>query len=105
MSVLVVYRVRDPRRRRRLRTLLRSYGFEVAQGVYECPLGSAQRDELTRRIKRIVAKEDTLRLYRIQGEGRVGAEASGGPGPVTRPAAWYFDSRSPVVVRESPGSE
>jgi len=78
---LVVYDIRDDRRRVRLHNRLLAYGSPVQYSVFECLLTHEELRKMLRMIERTIRKrEDHVRVYslceacvkktRVYGEGR-----------------------------------
>ncbi|HOM11119.1 MAG TPA: CRISPR-associated endonuclease Cas2 [Spirochaetota bacterium] len=66
MRVVVVYDVRDNRRRKRLHTLLKGYGQWQQYSVFECELSQKKYFELVSRVKYIIDEsEDSVLFYKL----------------------------------------
>lgn len=61
----VCYDVSDHRERRRLASLLQSFGFRVQKSVFECRLGKAQRLQLVSALERLNLKTGQVRTYQV----------------------------------------
>ncbi len=90
MHYVLAFRIKDARRRERARTLLRSYGWEVMPGLFECPLEPAQADEMHRRLEQILAPDDQTRLYQVCEGCLKQSRQTGGPEWTQKSDAWIF---------------
>ena len=80
----------DPRRRERLRKILRSYGWETLPDVYECPLSPVQDREFRSRLEAVMGKGDRVRVYQVCRDCITQSWENGGPAWNKRPSAWCF---------------
>lgn len=63
---MISYDVLDDKRRLRVARTLLGYGERVQYSVFECILEDDQRQELWRRLEKVIqAEEDSVRYYRI----------------------------------------
>lgn len=69
MLVLVVYDIRDDKRRTKLSKFLEGYGRRVQLSVFECFLSLEEMRQLHERVqKRVKLEEDNVRFYWISRE-------------------------------------
>jgi CRISPR-associated endonuclease Cas2 len=61
--ILVIYDIRSDKRRRKSVKLLESVGIRVQYSAFECSLSPAALDRLKARLKKILAPEDSVRMY------------------------------------------
>ena len=90
MLYLVVTRVSGTRRRRKVKTLLRSHGYEILPNVYECTLIPAQAEELRSRLEMWLGVDDQIRLYQVCESCRSRSWEHGGPPTLEDPGPWVF---------------
>lgn len=69
--VLIIYDIIDNKRRVKFAKFLQSYGFRVQKSAFEAMISKNKVAQLTGQIPRYIAKEDSVRLYRITGKGQV----------------------------------
>lgn len=69
--VVVIYDIRDNKRRNKLAKFLEGFGFRVQLSAFECILNLSQYKKLTERIGRFITDEDLLRVYRLAGNAEV----------------------------------
>jgi CRISPR-associated protein Cas2 len=66
MRVVVVYDVRDNRRRRILHKVLKGYGQWQQYSVFECEISQKKYFELIQRVKRIIDEsQDSVLFYKL----------------------------------------
>lgn len=65
--VVVIYDIPDNKRRLKLSKILKGYGKRVQKSAFECIINKKQYDILVERLKKSIAEEDLLRIYRIAG--------------------------------------
>lgn len=88
---LVVYDVRDDRRRARLARVLVSYGERVQYSVFECHLTERQLAACVKSVSReIDPAEDSVRLYRIPSGALERTILLGGGGLTGDPDSYLF---------------
>lgn len=63
--VVVSYDIVNDRRRRKVMKTLKGYGEHVQYSVFECRLEANLIAEMRRRLARLVARPDSIRLYFI----------------------------------------
>jgi CRISPR-associated endonuclease Cas2 len=62
---VVVFNVRDARRRARIRRIVASFGFEVGPGAFEVPTSAAGARALERALSWELVPEDCVRMYPV----------------------------------------
>jgi CRISPR-associated protein Cas2 len=63
--VVVSYDISDNRRRTKVMKALEGFGTHVQFSVFECRLKPAEIDEMRRKLKKLIGRQDSLRLYFI----------------------------------------
>lgn len=66
--VVVSYDIFDNRRRRKVMKTLKGYGEHVQYSVFECRLEANHMAQMRRRLARLVARGDSIRLYFVGAE-------------------------------------
>jgi CRISPR-associated endonuclease Cas2 len=90
MLYVVSYRMADAAGRVRVQRVLKAYGWEVAPGLFECPVGPAQAGELRGRLERVVGEADQVRMYQVC-EGCLSRSwRHGGQEWSEKPSTWVF---------------
>ena len=69
--VLIIYDISDNRRRSRMVKVLESFGVRVQKSAFEAILRPNKYRKLLNSIKNIPEKTDSVRVYKIQGQGTV----------------------------------
>lgn len=69
--VLIIYDIVENSKRVRLAKFLQGYGFRVQKSAFEAMISIPLYHKLVREIRQFVAKEDSIRIYKIIGEGQV----------------------------------
>lgn len=69
--VLIIYDISDNKRRNRMVKLLKKYGFRVQLSAFEILISPTKYKELIREIAKIPETTDSIRVYKIQGKGKV----------------------------------
>ncbi len=69
--VLIIYDVVDNKRRNQLAKYLQGYGFRVQKSAFEAIIHQKKYHKLLRELPGYVAKEDSVKVYRIVGSGQV----------------------------------
>lgn len=69
--VLIIYDIVENSKRVRLAKFLQGYGFRVQKSAFEAMISIPLYRKLVREIRQFVAKEDSIRIYKIIGEGQV----------------------------------
>lgn len=88
---LIVYDVRNDRRRARLARVLVSYGERVQYSVFECHLTERQLTACVKSVTReIEPNEDSVRLYRIPSGALERTILLGGSGLTDDPDSYLF---------------
>lgn len=67
---VVVFDVRDARRRARVRRLIASFGIEVGAAVFEVPTSTAGARALERALSQELRADDNVRMYPVCGRCR-----------------------------------
>ncbi|MDR1776169.1 MAG: CRISPR-associated endonuclease Cas2 [Actinomycetes bacterium] len=75
--VLVIYDISDNKKRTRLAKYLNGFGFRIQLSAYEAILTREKYRKMEQGIGRIVGPEDSVRIYRIRGQGEVSIFGSG----------------------------
>ena len=87
---LIVYDIRDNKKRTNLMKLLKGYGERVQYSVFEVYLNPAKLKKLINRVNEIIdLDQDSVRYYILCGHCRNNIEISG-QGEVTRDWQLYF---------------
>lgn len=60
---LIIYDIRNDKRRRKTVKLLESFGIRVQYSAFECSLTASALDHITTKLKTILSTEDSLRIY------------------------------------------
>jgi CRISPR-associated protein Cas2 len=82
---VVTYDISDDKRRKKIADLLEGYGARVQYSVFECVLSSQKYEELKKRLKkRIKKEEDSVRFYPLSSHTLAQVEVWGDP-PVLQP--------------------
>lgn len=79
--ILIIYDIVDNKRRVKFAKLLEGYGTRVQKSAFEAMLSQKSYEKLVREIPRYInsaSGEDSVRIYRMIGKGRV---QSWGDGP------------------------
>lgn len=74
---VVVFNVRDAKRRARVRRLLGSFGFETSPGAFEVPTSMSGARALERAITLELQPEDMVRIYPVCARCRAGTRMWG----------------------------
>lgn len=69
--VIVIYDISSNKKRLRLFKLLKSYGFRVQKSAFEAELKKSSYAELLEKLSRFGNEHDSVRIYRIVGEGHI----------------------------------
>lgn len=69
--VLIIYDIVDNSRRTKLAKFLQGYGFRVQKSEFEALISHSLYTKLLREIEKFVTKEDSIRIYKIVGQGQV----------------------------------
>ena len=71
MLILVIYDIIDNNKRTKFMKLLLGYGNRVQKSAFEAYLTKQQYNKLIKEIPKFCSEEDSIRVYRIVGEGHV----------------------------------
>lgn len=63
----VVYDVTDDKERRHVDRVLKGFGFRVQKSVFECKLSRSERRELEGKLRALMLRTGTIKIYRIYG--------------------------------------
>lgn len=69
--VLIIYDIVDNAKRVRLAKFLQGYGFRVQKSAFETLISFSLYNKLLREIGVYVDEEDSIRIYKIVGQGQV----------------------------------
>ena len=69
--VLIIYDIVDNAKRVRLAKFLQGYGFRVQKSAFEALISCSLYNKLLREIGVYVDEEDSIRIYKIVGQGQV----------------------------------
>lgn len=69
--VLVIYDIIDNKKRVKLAKLLLGYGFRIQKSAFEAKLTESKYRKLLTELKMYESAEDSIRVYRIIGNGNV----------------------------------
>ena len=69
--VLIIYGIVDNAKRVRLAKFLQGYGFRVQKSAFEALISFSLYNKLLREIGVYVDEEDSIRIYKIVGQGQV----------------------------------
>ena len=69
--VLIIYDIVDNAKRVRLAKFLQGYGFRVQKSAFEALISFSLYNKLLREIGVYVDEEDSIRIYKIVGQGQV----------------------------------
>lgn len=68
--VLIIYDIVDNTKRVRLAKFLQGYGFRVQKSAFEALISFSLYNKLLREIGVYVDEEDSIRIYKIVGQGQ-----------------------------------
>jgi CRISPR-associated protein Cas2 len=68
---LIIYDIIDNKKRYRLSKLLAGYGDRVQRSAFEARLSPKKYAELLAKLPRFCGEEDSIRVYKIIGEGQI----------------------------------
>ena len=69
--ILIIYDIVDNTKRVRLAKFLQGYGFRVQKSAFEALISFSLYNKLLREIGVYVDEEDSIRIYKIVGQGQV----------------------------------
>lgn len=87
--VVVSYDVVDNRRRIKIMKTLKNFGTHVQYSLFECRLEAGQLRDLRNRLKKLLTKQDSLRIYLLC-EADVQRVEVSGTGRIAEDAAFYL---------------
>ncbi len=62
---LIAYDISNNKKRNKVAELLEQYGERINLSVFECMLTHKQVDELSEKLKQMIAKTDSIKIYFI----------------------------------------
>ena len=65
MYLLITYDISSDKRRRKVDKLLSSYGERVNYSVFELEVATSKYKKLKSKLKDLIGKNDSIRLYRL----------------------------------------
>lgn len=71
MLILVIYDIVDNKKRTKFAKLLLGYGDRIQKSAFEANLTKQQYNKLVNEIPKFCSETDSIRVYRIIGEGRI----------------------------------
>lgn len=63
MKYLICYDVKKPKRLNRIAKVMKSYGERVQKSIFECKITYILFREMKEKINKIIAEEDSVRIY------------------------------------------
>ena len=69
--ILIIYDIVDNKRRVRFAKMMSGFGFRVQKSAFEAVISHSLYTKLLREIEKFVTKEDSIRIYKIVGQGQV----------------------------------
>ena len=69
--VLIIYDIKDNKKRLKLSKLLLGYGFRIQKSAFEAMITKRKYKELLERLPAYTSSEDSIRVYKIIGKGQV----------------------------------
>lgn len=69
--VLIIYDIVENKRRLQLAKFLQGYGFRVQKSSFEAKISRKKYLQLIKRIGEFAGEEDSIRVYKIIGNGQV----------------------------------
>lgn len=69
--VLVIYDIIENKKRVKLAKMLQGYGFRIQKSAFEAKLTEKKYKQLLKELKSYETTEDSIRVYRIIGNGNV----------------------------------
>lgn len=69
--ILIIYDIRDDKRRYKLSNFLQGYGLRVQESAFEASLTDKQIDEIVVKIPSLIAEEDDVRIYKTPSQGYI----------------------------------
>lgn len=71
--ILIIYDITDNKKRNKFAKFLQGYGNRVQKSAFEARISRKKYTQLLSKVPAYVAKEDSVRIYRISGQGQVTA--------------------------------
>lgn len=71
MLVLIIYDIIDNKKRTKFMKLMLGYGHRVQKSAFEANLTKKQYNKLIKEMPKFCSEQDSIRIYRIVGEGHV----------------------------------
>lgn len=68
---LLIYDIVDNKRRQKLSVYMEGYGVRVQKSAFEIRIDKRKFSEMLQGIPQFVTKEDSVKLYKIRGNGEV----------------------------------
>jgi CRISPR-associated protein Cas2 len=87
--LVVSYDISEDRRRIKIMKTLKNFGSHVQYSVFECRLESSQIEELRKLLKKLAARQDSVRLYFISQDDISRIEVLGS-GDITPDSIFYL---------------
>lgn len=69
--VLIIYDIIDNKKRLKLAKYLAGFGFRVQKSSFEARIPTKKYREMLKRLPEFVSQEDSIRVYKIIGQGQV----------------------------------
>lgn len=69
--VLIIYDIIDNKQRVKLAKFLQGYGFRIQKSAFEAIITKSKYQKLLAGIKNYVGPEDSVKVYKIIGQGQV----------------------------------
>lgn len=68
---LLIYDIVDNSKRLRFAKFMESYGKRVQKSAFEIRIGKKKYEEMLSKISSFISEEDSVKLYKIRGNGEV----------------------------------
>ena len=65
MFYIVSYDIPDDRKRNRVAKVMLDFGTRVQYSVFECNMDNSNLEKMTKRLKKVVSDEDSIRIYAL----------------------------------------
>ncbi|GHV27438.1 CRISPR-associated endoribonuclease Cas2 [Synergistales bacterium] len=70
--VLIIYDITDNKRRNKIAKAMKGFGFRVQKSAFEAMLAASKYEKMLAELKKLTQEdEDSVRIYKIRGEGAV----------------------------------
>jgi CRISPR-associated protein Cas2 len=69
--VLIIYDIVENKKRTKLAKMLMGFGFRIQKSAFEAMLPPNKYEKMLKELRPFVANEDSVRIYKIRGEGAV----------------------------------